>query len=99
MLTTKVYLLTKKAYPLWLTKELVLYCGGQQLHDRIDWKRSSRKCLYVKGGDLYVKKLCKLKFYFPNGELFCAKTEKDYMIILQAPEIDPANIIWFDDIF
>nr|AJA91707.1 late expression factor 6 [Adoxophyes orana granulovirus] len=66
-----VYLKTHR-YPLWLTKDLIIYTDSinfnKNIAQNIEWYRSNRNCLYVKKH--YVDCLRNMKFYYPDGEMF-----------------------------
>lgn len=70
----KLYNVSHKLYPLWLTKVLIIYMGGNKLSDKIDWHKSTRRCLYVKSViDAY--KIIDCHMTYPDGFLAVFKTE------------------------
>ncbi|AQQ80348.1 LEF-6 [Betabaculovirus altermyunipunctae] len=71
----KLHILSEKLYPLWLTKNLVMYMGGVKLCDRIDWHKSTRRCLYVKSlADAY--RIVDLQVTYPDGAVPSFKTDE-----------------------
>lgn len=48
VLNKRIPLYLKNEYPLWLTKDLIMYVGGKTIVDNVDWIKSDRNCLYIK---------------------------------------------------
>lgn len=93
--TTKLYLGENCRYPLKLTKSLLLYVAGSKLVSGIDWNRSTRYYLIVKKS--IAPKIMKLKFFYPDGELFGVKTEEDLLIMEAEPEEPYSLDFWPDE--
>ncbi|UXX41874.1 lef-6 [Psilogramma increta granulovirus] len=68
---------TINSYPLWLTKNIIIYIKGEDFAKNIDWLRSSRHCLYVKNYK-FVDKLKKMHFYYPDGEVSNFKESHEF---------------------
>ncbi|ABC61194.1 LEF-6 [Choristoneura occidentalis granulovirus] len=75
MKITKLYL-TYDKYPLWLTKDLMIYMGGKNILHNIDWIRSKKNCLYIKKNNI-LNLVKSMEFYYPDGNLFQIRTEDD----------------------
>lgn len=71
----KLHNLSNKLYPLWLTKSLIDYMGGAVLSSRIDWHKSTRRCLYVKNMT-DVDKIINLEITYPDGYMAVFKTDE-----------------------
>ncbi|QOD40033.1 lef-6 [Matsumuraeses phaseoli granulovirus] len=71
-----VLYLTNLNYPLWLTKNIIMYVCGKNLIDSIDWIKSGRNRLFVKKMNA-IPQIKELKFFYPDGELFEAKSEEE----------------------
>ena len=91
--TIKLYTMNQKptplystnSYPLWLTKNIIIYVKGENFAKNIDWLRSSRHCLYVKNYK-FVDTLKNMRFYYPDGELFDFKESHEFYEQLQDDE-------------
>lgn len=75
-MTPTILYITTRRYPVWLTKSLVGYVGGRQLGKCVDWERSARDKLWIKKKSA-VDKIKKLKFFYPDGELFFVVDENE----------------------
>nr|UYX49702.1 lef-6 [Darna trima granulovirus] len=88
------------SYPLWLTKQLLLYKCGEQITNSIDWAKSKRNCLMIKRyTDVDVIK--DLHFFYPDGELFIAKedplTNENEELVNDNNDAIAHVEFWFDD--
>ncbi|AKS25408.1 lef-6 [Clostera anastomosis granulovirus B] len=83
-------LYTTNSYPLWLTKNIIIYVKGENFAKNIDWLRSSRNCLYVKNYK-FVDTLKNMHFYYPDGELFDFKESHEYYEQTQHQTSDDDN--------
>lgn len=87
----KLHNLSAKMYPLWLTKDLILYMGGVKLCSRVDWNKSTRRCLYVKS-DFDAYKIIDLSFTYPDG--YMANFKTDEMLEITFPQGLQAQLLW-----
>ncbi|AKN80800.1 late expression factor 6 [Diatraea saccharalis granulovirus] len=92
----KTLLYLNNTYPLWLTKDLMLYVGGKKIVECIDWRRSRQKCLYVKKKSV-VDKIKKMKFYYPDGEMINLYEKEDIIDDDGDDDDDDPQIYWFED--
>ncbi|AJK91734.1 lef-6 [Spodoptera frugiperda granulovirus] len=92
----KLHNLSYKLYPLWLTKDLVLYMGGVKLCDKVDWHKSTRRCLYVKSmAD--AEKIIDLNITYPDGYMAIFKTDETVQHIMDEEERFQQQLTWDDD--
>lgn len=71
----RLFISNGNSYPLWLTKDLILYVKGQKMFNCVDWKRSSRNCLFVKKQKIKLFK--RTSFFYPDGNAFILCEESD----------------------
>lgn len=91
----KLYNVSHKLYPLWLTKDLIIYMGGNKLRAKIDWQKSTRRCLYVKS-IVDAHKIIDCNITYPDGFLAVFKTEEMMEEIMQNDVVDEDNELTWD---
>ncbi|AAS82670.1 ORF68 [Agrotis segetum granulovirus] len=72
----KLYTGHNYIFPLWLTKQLILYMGGEKYVNMINWTRSTRYYLILKKA-CYSNIISSLRFFYPDGCVFRVFTENE----------------------
>ncbi|AKR17511.1 LEF-6 [Mocis latipes granulovirus] len=88
----KLHNLSHKLYPLWLTKSLITYMGGCKLSERIDWHKSTRRCLYVKSFS-DANKIIDCHITYPDGFLAVFKTDE---MLNEIEQLTDEELTWDD---
>ncbi|AAK70740.1 ORF80 LEF-6 [Cydia pomonella granulovirus] len=100
MLSKRIPLFINDEYPLWLTKDLMMYVGGRRVVDMVDWTVSKRNCLYIRKR-CDVSTITTMKFFYPDGDVFKAHTDEHMQEIDDNDDdssISPEDY-WYDDHF